>query len=1251
MKARLFLLAPISLCLFAQAIQVGEGAPDRTTYEQFVNAYFRGIFSSVVEPPTSSVSPFGTGGYVQEFRGNQQVGGGRFALVKPFRATTGVEGILDVYQVWAPVFAYYSTVNPNTAGFPTMDTATCPSISGISCYWQAFDKSHALFAFSAPIAGGSSTFLTKETFYTEWQNNGGIQTFGPATSAEQNVTSPAGSTATVQSFQNGIILSITSGILSGRLLSVRNPVFAVYAANGGPSGFLGLPSGPEQTVGTKRRQTFEGGAIEYEPGQTPTVRLPVASVSISSTSATLRLNLNDTFTLEATPYAANGEALLDRTISWVTSNGRAVSIQPNGRTAVIRAVGGGVATITAVSEGRISSGVAVSVTAPCCQIGEGAPTAAAAQAFNDAITRNRLSIKLPNPAPVRRVAAGYQQELQTTAGTRVVAALSDRSAQAWIMTGAILAAFEQAGGAGSTLGYPTTDPTPGGRQSFEGGALAGSPIQLVTGGILVRWALLNFETGALGPPTAPAAVFSTFAASAGIHQSFRDGAIFQWTAGAHSGRAFVVAARMLAKYQSLGSATGRLGAPVNEEFTLNGRRRQDFEGGYLEYVPGSDVVEAVESARKPTVTVLPATAVAGSRLRLAAGGFPEAAVLRISATGQPDFVVRTANGSYSWDIWIPSDSPARTVTVRAVDTLVPTNVAEATYTVRSAAESRPQLTKVSGDTQSGAPGTRLPLPLRVNVKDESGNPLVGVTVLFTASPGAQVFPQTALTDSNGDAESTLRLPSGTGIALATAEALYEVVTFSALVSGSSISTFPRVSFNGDPYVASAAAILKYFQDRGELNSAAGVVTPAALDSYLRAFCTLDSQANRICDGYLTNPEVPNLWRLVNFAGGALQVLPIPADQLAIRETLASGSPVLVSLRLANGHPTAVVAIGVNADGSIQIMDPSPSQPRSTLNAYLSQNATIAGAIRFVPRPPASGGFLLTAYATTAAVSSPAGACGVPFGIPGAEATTIFIYCDGSQSLYQAGITSSGAFRGALTDLAADGPRFPLTGTQSGWYQVTRPALTWQIGALEAVFGANSVRNAATFAPFLAPGAAISIFGTGLSGPQSATTVEIGGLPATVLFATPFQVNAVIPLTLPPGPSVLRLSGPFGTSQNEVQIQPTAPAIFQIGENQAAVTNQDGVVNTPSNPAARGEAVVMYGTGFGAVNGAGRTEAPVTVRVGGVDVSVVYAGLTPGSIGLYQVNIQVPGDLPPGLFLPVEIRQGGVAADVFTVAIR
>ncbi len=1259
MKARLSVLLLAASCLPAQTtVDVGTGSSnlDPVISQQFVNAYFRGGFANLVSlPPVGLVRTFGGTGLIQEFNDAAKTSGVRLALVKPNTSTVSVEGVPDVFQVQALLYAHYSSVGVGTAGFPTIDTATCPNTPFGSCFWQSFTKNYALFAYSSPLANGVSAFTTKDPYYTEWLKNGGVVTFGPATSAETAVTSPQATTGTAQTFQNGIIISITSGSLSGQLVSVRNPVYSVYTSNGGPTGFLGLPTGPEQIVGTKRRQPFEGGAIEYEPGQGGTLRLPVTNVNLSTSVTTLRLKLNDTYSLEAIPRSATGEALLDRAVSWVTTNGRVITIQANGRTATLKAVGGGVATVTAVSEGKISAAIAVSVTAPCCQIGEGAPSTASAQAFADAVSRNRLTLQLPGPSPVKRVGTGYQQEFLTAAGARVVLALPDRSAQAWVLTGAILTALERAGGVSGAMGYPAGDPTAGGRQLFEGGALAGAPVQLVSGGILARWALLNYETGVVGPPVGGSNPFSTFAASAGVQQPFRDGLIVQVQSGALAGRTFLVTGPILARYQTIGAASGRLGAPLNEEFVVSGRRRQDFEGGYMDYDPANGTVNLVESGRRPTISAVPSSAVAGSRIRLSAGGFPDGSALRVSVAGQADFVVQTVNGAYSWDAWVPADATTRTVALRAAVVTDAGTVATGSYAIRSAAEARPRLTKMRGDAQAGAPGTRLPIPLRVNLKDESGSALVGVAVTFAASPGAEVLPRVTSTDINGDAETVLRLPSGSGIALATAEASRQVVTFSAQVTGTNVSNFPRLSFEGDSYVGSAAAILKYFQDRGELAGAAGPVTAASVDSYLRNFCVLDSQANQICDGYLTNPDIPNLWRLVNYAGGALEVVAVGATEAGVREALAAGSPVLVSLRQADGTAAAVVATGLTADGGVLVMDPNPRQPKSTLGDYLAANGTITGALRMLPTAAASGGFLMTVNGTAVQVASAAGSCGPAFGIAAGQGMALFAYCDGAQAVYQAEVRAAGVYRGALADLASGGPRFEITGLRTGAFRISRPALNWELSTLEATFQASTIVNAASFNPDFAPGTAVSIFGLGLSRADIPTTVEVGGQAATVLFATPFQVNAVIPLGLGAGNWPVRLTSAFGTAEAQIDLREAAPAVFRLTETQAAITNQDGALNAPNNPAVRGQVVVIYGTGFGAVGQAqgalARTLAPVTVRGGGVDLPVVYSGLTPGAIGLYQLNVQLPTDMPPGLFQALEIRQAGVAANPVFVAIR
>ena len=57
---------------------------------------------------------------------------------------------------------------------------------------------------------------------------------------------------------------------------------------------------------------------------------------------------------------------------------------------------------TAASEGKASQKLNVIVISPCCQVGDGAPPVVQ-QSFQDALTRNKISVQLPLPSPAARV--------------------------------------------------------------------------------------------------------------------------------------------------------------------------------------------------------------------------------------------------------------------------------------------------------------------------------------------------------------------------------------------------------------------------------------------------------------------------------------------------------------------------------------------------------------------------------------------------------------------------------------------------------------------------------------------------------------------------------------------------------------------------------------------------------------------------------------------------------------------------------
>jgi uncharacterized protein (TIGR03437 family) len=233
---------------------------------------------------------------------------------------------------------------------------------------------------------------------------------------------------------------------------------------------------------------------------------------------------------------------------------------------------------------------------------------------------------------------------------------------------------------------------------------------------------------------------------------------------------------------------------------------------------------------------------------------------------------------------------------------------------------------------------------------------------------------------------------------------------------------------------------------------------------------------------------------------------------------------------------------------------------------------------------------------------------------------------------------------------------------------------------------------------LAPGALISIFGSDLSAATaSASTIplstDLSGVQVTfngvkaplkdVVHGSSFdQINAQIPFeVLPAGTQngtaqvIVTRNGVISAPQS-VTIGPAAPGIFAIpgGVGQAvAYGNTDGAIAAPSNaglpfashPAKIGDptTLVILCTGLGMVDPPVTTGGIVTdgqihravitpqVLVGQVPAQVVFAGMTPQFVGVYQINIIIQPGTPTGNAIPLQIVSNGVTsrADV-TIAV-
>jgi len=61
--------------------------------------------------------------------------------------------------------------------------------------------------------------------------------------------------------------------------------------------------------------------------------------------------------------------------------------------------------------------------------------------------------------------------------------------------------------------------------------------------------------------------------------------------------------------------------------------------------------------------------------------------------------------------------------------------------------------------------------------------------------------------------------------------------------------------------------------------------------------------------------------------------------------------------------------------------------------------------------------------------------------------------------------------------------------------------------------------------------------------------------------------------------------------------------------------------------------------------------PVTVAIGGISATAGFAGLAPGFVGLYQVDVQVPQAVAPGNAVPLSLAIGSSTSNTVTIAVQ
>lgn len=203
---------------------------------------------------------------------------------------------------------------------------------------------------------------------------------------------------------------------------------------------------------------------------------------------------------------------------------------------------------------------------------------------------------------------------------------------------------------------------------------------------------------------------------------------------------------------------------------------------------------------------------------------------------------------------------------------------------------------------------------------------------------------------------------------------------------------------------------------------------------------------------------------------------------------------------------------------------------------------------------------------------------------------------------------------------------------------------------------------------IAPESLVTAYGSGLSkgGASSIALTDAAGVTrdASLLYVSPSQINFEVPAGTSPGAATVAISPAGGVTQSAtIQMQTVAPSLFVLtGANsndtvigqvdtvaadgsqtfQSTTMVYDGaaVFNYVSLSSTNQTYLIVYGSGLRGANG------NVSATVDGRNATVTYAGPAPGFVGLDQVNILLPSNVPGGRrAVPVAVTALGVASNV------
>ncbi|MGH9782937.1 MAG: BACON domain-containing protein, partial [Terriglobia bacterium] len=572
-------------------------------------------------------------------------------------------------------------------------------------------------------------------------------------------------------------------------------------------------------------------------------------------------------------------------------------------------------------------------------------------------------------------------------------------------------------------------------------------------------------------------------------------------------------------------------------------------------------------------------------------------------------------------------------------------------------------------------GPSVDVPLILAVSPRSGNlQLSQSAFVFRVAQGGTPAPQTLFLTNSGEGSLSWTIELGSLLAA-------PWLNFTAL-AGSAVTGSPTVS-STTVEVNPAGLAPGVYQALVPFSAAGGTNDPQLVTVTLHVVPAAAQPLPALSPGAMVfvareggDSPVPQNLTLSNLGSGSLNF------RLGV-QTFFGGNWLSVSTGSGDASSPVAAQVSANAAGL------PPGIYRGRIVAEFSAGGALDVQVALVVPQPGQrtlfGTTVCTPQGIDVLVTSLAGSTAVPVSFPQSLGVRMVDTCGEpvNNALVLVGVEANrfalrpvgrGLYAGTWTPqlVASSVPlRFIVIHPLHGFLEFIARVATQEPpgGATLPAIAADGVVDAASFTQRLplAPGSVMAVFGSRLATEQTLSSripldrqlagvsVRIGGEDAPIYAVGPDQINAQVPFTARPGnlvSIVVNSGGKLSAPQN-VLIAPVQPSIFQEDGN-AFATDQQGRRITSQNPARVGQLLQIFATGLGLVEPAVATGAgapastavlsPVRVTIGGIDAPVGFQGLAPGSAGLYQINVTVPGLVRPGEDVPILLRQDGIPSN-------